>query len=435
VGHSEPTIQHAMMAVASIHEQVEAAGRELFSPSQRNHGMDYGRYFALHQYNKAISCLNRHLSEGPQSEEITLMCCVLFICLEFLRGNIDTAISHLHSGLEIMAAWRARNRRLLNDAGLHIASEPHSIPDNLVQMFSRLTIQSMLCGRDPTADFPRYSEADLLLLTPAVFPSLQAARISLDYLMKMSLQFLRESYERSHFQIQPEAKYRLDNLTNALDKWSLAFDLFQVSSSATRTRQEIRASTNLRILSIVAKVWLFSSVSAEESIFDEQTEAFSAIVNLAAAMNSDHSAGARKLGDPPVASTPAGRPHSFTFEMGVIPPLYFVAIKCRVPSIRRTAISLLETTMPRREGFWIASLYVAVAKRIVQIEEENLQVVGHKDEISGELLPPERMRVHDAKINSRAEEDQTERVQKVTFAMRPFGVGGQWDERDEEILW
>jgi hypothetical protein len=54
VGHSEPTIQHAMMAVASIHEQVETAGRQMFIPGQRKHGMDCGRYFALQQYNKAI---------------------------------------------------------------------------------------------------------------------------------------------------------------------------------------------------------------------------------------------------------------------------------------------------------------------------------------------------------------------------------------------
>ena len=91
------------------------------------------------------------------------MCCVLFICLEFLRGNIDTAISHVHSGLEIMAAWRARNRRFVDDEALSMTSEPQSIPDNLVQMFSRLTIQSLLCDRGPTADSLRFSESDLLL--------------------------------------------------------------------------------------------------------------------------------------------------------------------------------------------------------------------------------------------------------------------------------
>ena len=175
-----------MMAVASIHEQAEAAGRDQFSPVQRNQGMDHGRYFALQQYSKAISCLNKRLSEGPQSEEIILMCCVLFICLEFLRGNIDTAISHLHSGIEIMAAWKARNHRLLHDGALTITSEPHSIPDNLERIFSRLRIQSMLCGRPPTGT-SNISEVGLLTLTPATFPSLQAARTSLDFLVKISL--------------------------------------------------------------------------------------------------------------------------------------------------------------------------------------------------------------------------------------------------------
>lgn len=396
--------------------------------------MDYDRSFALQQYNKAISCLHKRLSEGPQSEQITLMCCVLFICLEFLRGNIDGAISHLHSGVEIMAVWQARNRRLPHGEALLITSEPHSISDNLVQMFSRLAIQSMLCGRDPWAGTSNVPEIDLSTLTPVIFSSPQAARTSLGILMKISLQFLRESHELN-IRSQPDGKHRVVVLTNTLDKWSLAFDLFLAGSSANRTRREIRAATNLRILNIVAKICLPSCVSGEESVFDQQTKGFSAIINLAATMSSHGSAGAGKPGDAPVTSTPADHPHGFTFEMGVVPPFYFVAIKCRVPSIRRAAISLLETTVPRGEGIWIASLYMAVAKRIIQIEEEDLEAVGHKDEIAGELLLPEQRRVLDAKILSRAKEDLMERVQKVTFVTRPHGIGGQWDEIDEEILW
>jgi hypothetical protein len=208
------------------------------------------------------------------------MCCVLFICLEFLQGNTDTAISHLLSGLDIMAVWRTRNCKLLHDEALSITSELHPIPDNLVRKFSRLTIQSMLCGRDPLTSSSDVLEADLSALTPVVFSSLQAARTSLDFLMKISHQILLKSHEPD-FQLQPETNHRLDTLTNALDKWSLSFDLFLVSSSATPAHQEIRATTNLRILNIVAKIWLSSSVSTEESIFDEQTEAFSATVNLA----------------------------------------------------------------------------------------------------------------------------------------------------------
>jgi len=434
VGHSEPTIQHAMMAVASIHEQVENAGNELFCLSQGDHGMNFGRYFALQQYNKAIYCLNQRLAKGPQSEEITLMCCVLFICLEFLRGNIDTAISHVQSGLEIMAGWRAKNRKWLLDEALPVTSEPHSIPDNLVQMFSRLSIQSMLCDQKPPTGNPLVSAFDLVSIIPALFPSLQAARASLDFLMKISLAFLQESHEPD-FRMKPETKPQLDNLTNALDKWSLAFEFFLINSPATRTHQEIRATANLRILNIVAKVWLSSSVSVEESVFDDHTQAFSNIVNIAATINSDSMPWNKSLESASLSNSQANRPHKFTFEMGVIPPLYFVAMKCRVPSIRRAAISLLNTTMPRREGIWIASFYVAVAKRIIELEEENLQAIGHKDEQSGELLPPERRRVHNVKIHSRAEEHLTQRIQKVTIMMRPDGPEGLVYEQDEVLKW
>ncbi len=436
VGRSEPTIQHAMMAVASIHEQVEGAGIEFSGPSQWSRDMDYGRCFALQQYNRAIACLKERLSEGPQPEEVTLMCCVLFICLEFLRGNIDTAMSHLHSGLEILAGWQARNRRLSRGASLPISSEPQSLPQNLAEIFSRLTIQSMLCGRvPPPVARAEQAGADLSTLTPAVFPSLKAARTSLDLLMKISLQFLREARERSSAELSSADKQRLSQLASTCDRWSLAFDLFLVGSSATRTLKEVRAATILRILNIVARVWLSSTASAGESVFDTQTDALSAIVNLAAMMSPDHSAAADLSRRTCTRSPTAENPHNFTFEMGVIPPLYFVATKCRVPSIRRAAISLLETTTPRREGIWIASLYAAVARRIVQIEEQDLDVLGFKIAGAEECVPPEWMRVRDALIHTRGEENLTERVQKVTFMRTPHGVGGAWAERDEEILW
>jgi hypothetical protein len=128
--------------------------------------------------------------------------------------------------------------------------------------------------------------------------------------------------------------------------------------------------------------------------------------------------------------------------MGVIPPLYFTAISCRVPSIRRSVIALLQTTMPRREGIWIADLYIALARRIIEIEEGDFEARHLKsdggairDQMTGELLPPEWRRVVDATIHLRTEEGLTERVKRVTFVMRPFGVGGKVVAREEVLRW
>jgi hypothetical protein len=68
--------------------------------------------------------------------------------------------------------------------------------------------------------------------------------------------------------------------------------------------------------------------------------------------------------------TLSGTRPSFTFEMGVIPPLYFVATKCRDPTIRRRALSLLKKAL-ERESSWRASHAARALEQIIALEEEN----------------------------------------------------------------
>ncbi|KAJ4301474.1 hypothetical protein N0V90_003566 [Kalmusia sp. IMI 367209] len=61
----------------------------------------------------------------------------------------------------------------------------------------------------------------------------------------------------------------------------------------------------------------------------------------------------------------------FTFEVSLIPSLHFVATRCRCPLVRREAVALLKTNPPR-EGFWDADTHIAVANRLIEVEETNL---------------------------------------------------------------
>ena len=56
-------------------------------------------------------------------------------------------------------------------------------------------------------------------------------------------------------------------------------------------------------------------------------------------------------------------------DLGWIPPLFFTAVKCRVRRIRIQAIRLLESA-PHREGIWDARILARVARRVVELEEE-----------------------------------------------------------------
>lgn len=65
---------------------------------------------------------------------------------------------------------------------------------------------------------------------------------------------------------------------------------------------------------------------------------------------------------------------SFTFEVNVIPYLYITACRCRCPVTRRKAVSLLERNPPR-EGLWDAQQHLVVAKRLIELEESELDPV------------------------------------------------------------
>jgi len=84
---------------------------------------------ALRQQTKAVSSLSRKISEDQSSFQFTLITCLLFIWLDFLRNDYKSSLKHLKSGL-----------RILQDAQLH----PHLInkaDPAILPLFQHLKIQ------------------------------------------------------------------------------------------------------------------------------------------------------------------------------------------------------------------------------------------------------------------------------------------------------
>jgi hypothetical protein len=289
--------------------------------------------------------------------------------------------------------------------------------------------------------------------------------------MTLSIQFIADARSFT-YPLPPPTAHRLTTLQTALDKWAQAFTLFLLphtlpySPPHSQPRPELRAATTLRILNIVTRTWVSGASEPTEAVFDQHTDAFAEVVRLAATITR-LDGGADEIGNmttvPVVVAgqrsgvlkcerqsgSGSGRvteisTSTFAFEMGMIPPLYFTAMKCRVPSLRRAAIALLEQTMPRREGIWIADLYIAVSRRLIEIEEEGLESLGVElcdgggrlgETAKGETVPREERRVLDLFIQARSEEELEARVQRVTFELRPAGVGGELVSREEVVKW
>jgi len=102
--HSEKTVLHVVLALGALHEE------EIMAESDRKHSTRLERRsFALKQYNQAVHRLSRQLEESNDSIEVTLISCVLFVCLELLLRNMQGAITHLQNGVQLIQAWKDEN--------------------------------------------------------------------------------------------------------------------------------------------------------------------------------------------------------------------------------------------------------------------------------------------------------------------------------------
>ncbi|EXJ62336.1 hypothetical protein A1O7_02770 [Cladophialophora yegresii CBS 114405] len=110
-----------------------------------------------------------------------------------------------------------------------------------------------------------------------------------------------------------------------------------------------------------------------DSDFDTPTAAFVSTIEQAtdlsekAKLHTSVSQRESRLTTSTTAATKRNK-KTFTVDMGFIPVLYFTALKCRVPRIRRQAIKLMQVS-PRREGVCDGEFTAAIAGRVVEIEE------------------------------------------------------------------
>jgi len=146
-----------------------------------------------------------------------------------------------------------------------------------------------------------------------------------------------------------------------LVRWYVAFSNTSSSSSrpdAAHGADELELRSVLSIVYAQHFVWLAVCLSTFETAYDSFLPYFASIVEHAERV---------------IAATNAP-PHPrpvFLLESRVIPSLYFVAIKCRHPAIRRKALRLLRAG-PQLENIWKAEPMALVAEKSLDVEESGL---------------------------------------------------------------
>jgi hypothetical protein len=106
MAHAEPAVRHALIALGYLLETEDGSMKHARSKFAGHHESRT----LLHHYNKSVTSLVNRMTEATYSPEVALVTCVLFVCIDFLRGNYITAFQHLTNGLKIVSEHHKRVR-------------------------------------------------------------------------------------------------------------------------------------------------------------------------------------------------------------------------------------------------------------------------------------------------------------------------------------
>lgn len=383
----DPAVLHALIALGAV--DLGKATRELACAAERVGG--YERV-ALVQYNKAIMSLGVHFkSRDRDAMRVALITCMLFICIELLRERFKTANTHLSNGLKLLSEIRrGEGEERKGGKELLINTELESVDDYLVEAFTRFNIHSSLFGQDVrflyTISLDHASTGHTI---PRAFATFRIARLFLDALVNAIYNLAQQvaSYPLisplpTHF---TQTKSTLDF---SLNRWLQAFE----SSLPTLTSHSLAiaplVTPILRTYHTMSTIILATSLHPRnELIYDAHNAAFESMIRLVRdvweTILSAHA---------PLRGEELPEPPGFTADMGFIPLLFFMVLKCRVGEIRREALELLGGA-PHREGLWDGVMAGVVGRRVLEIEEGG----GGNEKGTGQVVP-EWARVYDVRV-------------------------------------
>lgn len=370
MAQSEPCIRYALLAIGNLCESTTGSMRDIRSSS----GTTSRQHIPLGHYNKAVDLLVKRMSEPSYTNEIGLVACILFICIEFLRGEHFTALVHFTNGLKMIAASERARSPSSNGSAEHSMVE-----DTLAPMFVRMMAIPIMNGI-PTqlvVDYP-----PTLRSTP--FTSIREAQIEMHKIRNKTMQFTNDMLASIPAEgIIPDFEYETQSyVLNAHESWLAAFEAFE--HKATLSREELITAHSLKASYHCTFVFALCAPSGTQTSFDMHLDIFKAVLH--------HAEMYLDMKSSTTSSLPGA---NFTFDIEILPFICFTAQYCREPITRRHAISLLERKSPR-EGLYDSEPNIPVMKRLVEIEEEQV------DPMTG--WPVERTRIWINVINGDMDE-------------------------------
>jgi hypothetical protein len=370
LGHREPVVRDALVAISSLYEGLNNEPKSRL-PHPKND-------FAVAKYNSSI-----HQLSSTHDEATVLLTCVLYVCIEFLLGNKQTAIDHCRHGVYIYNKVAS-------------GSLPPWIESYLSPLLQRLSMFPYFFGGS-VSNFPKIY--DFQKIVPTTISSLSDAHQMIDALKVRSIRFIRSGddfrlgksrhlpYPIDQWQVQAE-------ILKCLDDWQAMFSAFKQTFPDPH-------NTHLAMIEMkyhCAHIWVSSCLVADDIGYDDHLHGFQRIVELARGVDLRQQVSQKEK-----------NPSKFTFEMGFLPLLYFVVIKCREFVTRVQALNLMKELAVARESLWDIQVAFRTGKKLIEIEHKlkftDVSIPSYvaTPESHTHTFPPKYTRVWDSLINPTVE--------------------------------
>ncbi|KAF2422218.1 hypothetical protein EJ08DRAFT_726275 [Tothia fuscella] len=325
----KPAIRHAITAISAAHKNIAIA---------------HSNPLALQESATAMRVLSKRIENDPNSHLVPLVACLLFTCLEFMRGNVDSALVQMLNGFKIIEASRQSNNIMKPGPILHMDTD--TIEKRIVPVLSRLSVLCLTFGQS----FPLL-KCDSCSARRRLQDTYRGAAV-VSTIKAHTFNVLLEDYS-GQFVLQCQ-----------LQQWRNDFEALLVKLNSSDRESLANAIILLRIHHRSIFIWLSVCLTDECCATDIFTNDFADIVQLASQITGQIDAAPK---------SPSSNASDFSFEKQTIPPLYYTAIKCRSPSIRRRAMELIRKA-PRRGGLWSAHISSKLAERVIEVEEGGLPI-------------------------------------------------------------
>ena len=406
----EPAVRYA----------VESLGSLLHAWAIQHHSRPAVPTWAIARYSESIASFNRGIVCPVEQERTTIVLCLLFVTFELLSNNVDLALGHLRGGLRIAEVLRSKANSVDNVDSCLL----HAIHSSPTSDFNRTTMDVNLRIYEQPITFRNNGQLrnELDSISSSVYSVLRRWKIAThagqltDLLTSVEPKVFitdktsRTSTETEVFKIdlisltstEIEAfKRDLNMLKERLSSWRRELKQLERSSFDDNDAEFDVALAILKIQHHVMFIILNTVFESGEGCYDAFTPQFHDIISLAER----------------ILDTEAYQNFSFFFSFSpLLQNLFFTAMKCRVPALRRHVPRLL-SRCPRREGFWHRD-------SLIRVVQWKLAREGGKED----WLPPESQRIH-------SERTENVEVNGESVIYRTYKLGHQeqsevWDIKE-----